>query len=67
MKKPKRRTKEMVLCPECKKPVHIDDWAMTDKRGFWHRQCIFKVFYQNPEGFLTGGEMRIREHKEGSK
>ena len=29
-----------VLCPGCNKPIHIEDLAMVDERGFWHSDCI---------------------------
>ncbi len=60
MKKPKRTKPEHVRCPECKKPVHIDDLGMIDKRGFWHKECIFKIYYQDLLGFLLGGEIKTR-------
>lgn len=62
MKTPKRITKEMVLCAECKKPIHIDDLALISKEGMFHKECCFKIFYQNPDGFLTGEEVRIKEN-----
>ena len=61
MKQPKRKTKEMVLCVECKKPIHIDDLAMITKDGMYHKDCAFKVFYMNSEGFLTGSEMKTKK------
>lgn len=61
MIKPKRRTKEMILCADCKKPIHIDDLALISKEGMFHKECCFKIFCQNPEGFLIGAEMRIRK------
>lgn len=38
MKLPKRKTKEMVLCVECKRPIHIDDLAMITKEGMWGKK-----------------------------
>lgn len=35
MKKQKR-----VICPICKKPIHIDDFGRIDKEGVYHTQCI---------------------------
>ena len=58
MKKPKRLTKDMVLCAECKRPIHIDDLALISNEGMFHKECCFKIFYKNPSGFLTGAEIR---------
>ena len=65
MKQPKRKTKEMILCVECKKPIHIDDLAMVTKEGMYHKSCTFKVFYMNSKGFLTGYEFKTKLTKRG--
>ena len=63
MIKPKRRTKDMVLCAECKKPIHIDDFAGVTPEGIWHKECLFRIFYKNKDGFLTGLEYKIKKTK----
>lgn len=63
MIQPKRKTKDMVLCVECKKPIHVDDLGMIDKRGMWHKQCLFKILYMNPDKFLTGAEIKTKIHE----
>ena len=60
MIKLKRRTKDMVLCAYCKKPIHIDDLALISKEGMFHKECCFKILYQDSSGFLTGAEVKIR-------
>ncbi len=61
MKKPKRKTKDMVLCVECKKPIHIDDLAMITKEGMYHKGCCFRVLWQRPDGFLLGFEGKVKK------
>lgn len=61
MKKPKRQTKEMVLCVECKKPIHLDDLGMISKEGLWHQECLFRIARLNPERFIIGYEALIRK------
>lgn len=61
IKRPKRKTKKMVLCVSCKNPIHRDDLGMITKEGLWHRQCLFQIIYQTPDCFLTGYEIRVKE------
>lgn len=60
IKKPRRKTKDMVLCVSCKKPIHADDLGMITKEGLWHKQCLFRILYQTPDCFLTGVEVKVK-------
>lgn len=61
IKKPKRKTKNMVLCVSCKKPIHKEDLGMINKNGMWHKQCTFRILWQTPDCFLTGVEVKVKE------
>jgi hypothetical protein len=62
-KKPKRTKPEHVKCVICKKPIHIDDLGIINNKGMYHKNCYFKIYYQDPFGFLTGFEAKAKEHK----
>jgi len=51
----------MVLCVNCKKPIHVDDLGMINKDGLWHKECLFKILYLNPDNFLTGMEVKVKK------
>jgi hypothetical protein len=59
IQKPKRKTKEMILCAECNKPIHIDDLGVVSYKGLYHKDCCFKI-YQLHQGFLIGVEMKVK-------
>ena len=64
MKKPLRKTKDMILCVECKSPIHIDDLGLMSKEGLYHKECSFKIVYQDQKGFIFGFEGRVKEKGE---
>jgi len=42
MKAPIKITSDMKLCPRCNQPVHMDDLAMINKEGYWHKDCTIR-------------------------
>ena len=60
MKKPKRTKPEHIRCAYCNKAIHIDDLGCVSKEGMYHKQCLFKIYYQDINGFLCGAEMKIK-------
>ena len=45
MKKQKR-----VICPRCKKFVHIDDFGGIGKKGVYHSWCIIEKMIEQKDG-----------------
>lgn len=66
MKQPKRKTKNMVLCADCKKPIHIEDIGLISKEGMFHKECIFRVLHTNKE-FIEGYEVKVRKNAKAKK
>lgn len=65
MIKPKRKTKDMVLCFECKQPIHFDDLAMITKDGLRHKGCCFRIFWLTQDNFIIGYESKVKSKEVG--
>lgn len=51
MKQPKEIKSNHVLCGNCKKPIHMDDFGGIIAGKFYHKHCAFLKFITE-EDFL---------------
>ena len=61
MIKPKRTKPEHIKCAHCNKAIHINDLGCVAKEGMYHKQCLFKIYFQDPFGFITKAEVRCKK------
>ena len=53
MKQPKEIKPNHVLCGECKKPIHIDEFGGLIAGTFYHKSCAFIKFITEDDFLIS--------------